>query len=95
MRRYRLHPSKRPVNSMNVAEIARMIGKPHWWVWRKLRDLRIPSFKYYGQVWVVKQDVQQFLRILMNLEVKSYSTNLSPSAERNQTRDMVSGNKDR
>ena len=91
--RYRTHPSRRPVNSFNVAEIARMIRKPYWWVWDRLRKWKVPSFKYHGQVWVVKHDVQAFLMMLAKLEkteVVSHGTNNKVSAQRAETRGVVS-----
>jgi hypothetical protein len=63
-------PAARPVNCLNVMEIARIVGLPHFTVWISLRRLGIPHFKYYGKVWVLQQDAQKFIALLKQIYLK-------------------------
>jgi hypothetical protein len=60
-------PPARPVNCLNVMEISRIAGLPYFTVWISLRRLGIPYFKYYGKVWVLKQDAQKFIAMLKQI----------------------------
>ena len=87
-------PPARPVNCLNVMEISRIAGLPYWTVWISLRRLGIPYFKYYGKVWVLQQDAQQFIVLLKQIylkkEVGADGEDVQVSAERIQARTLVS-----
>jgi hypothetical protein len=57
----------RPVNCLNVMEISRIAGLPYFTVWISLRRLGIPHFKYYGKVWVLRQEAQKFIAMLKQI----------------------------
>jgi hypothetical protein len=84
----------RPVNCLNVMEISRIAGLPYWTVWISLRRLGIPHFKYYGKVWVLKQDAQKLIAMLKQIystkEVGADGEDDEISAERIQARTLVS-----
>jgi hypothetical protein len=67
MSKQKYKPPARPVNCLNVMEISRLVGLPYWTVWISLRRLGIPHFKYYGKVWVLKQDAQKFIELLKQI----------------------------
>jgi hypothetical protein len=84
----------RPVNCLNVMEISRIVGLPYWTVWISLRRLGIPYFKYYGKVWVLKQDAQKFIALLKQIyptkEVGADGKDDETSAQGIQARTLVS-----
>jgi hypothetical protein len=75
-------------------EISRIAGLPYWKVWISLRRLGIPHFKYYGKVWVLKQDAQKLIAMLKQIyptkEVGADGEDDEISAERIQARTLVS-----
>jgi hypothetical protein len=87
-------PPARPVNCLNVMEISRIAGLPYFTVWISLRRLGIPHFKYYGKVWVLKQDAQKLIAMLKQIyptkEVGADGEDDEISAERIQARTLVS-----
>jgi hypothetical protein len=75
-------------------EISRIAGLPYFTVWISLRRLGIPHFKYYGKVWLLKQDAQKLIAMLKQIyptkEVGAYGEDDEISAERIQARTLVS-----